>query len=220
MIRIINKIYLPVIFLLSVSTAFGQANKGMPAEDALKKLIEGNNRFAASNALHPNQNAQRIKETGKGQNPFAVIVSCSDSRVPPEIIFDQGIGDLFIVRVAGNIVDSHALGSIEYAVEHLGANLVVVLGHERCGAVDAAVKGGEAHGHIAGIVKAIAPSVKKSKNEKGDLLENSIRNNAEETARIIKTSKPVLEHLVKEGRLTVIPARYDLDDGKVEFMVK
>lgn len=220
MIRIINKIYLPVIFLLSVSTAFGQANKGMSAEDALKKLIEGNNRFTASNALHPNQNAQRIKETGKGQNPFAVIVSCSDSRVPPEIIFDQGIGDLFIVRVAGNIVDSHALGSIEYAVEHLGANLVVVLGHERCGAVDAAVKGGEAHGHIAGIVKAIAPSVKKSKNEKGDLLENSIRNNAEETARIIKTSKPILEHLVKEGRLTVIPARYDLDDGKVEFMVK
>ncbi len=216
----INKSLLLFFVIVSLSFVKAQEHKGLSPAEALKKLAEGNERFVSTSVEHPNQGAVRVKETGKGQNPFAVIVSCSDSRVPPEIIFDRGIGDLFVIRIAGNVVDNNALGSIEYAVEHLGVSLVVVLGHERCGAVDATVKGGEAPGHIAGLVKAIEPSVKKAKKEKGDILENSIRNNTLESVRLIKSSKPILEHLVKEGRIKVVPARYDLDDGKVEFFEK
>jgi carbonic anhydrase len=150
-----------------------------------------------------------------GQRPFAVIVSCSDSRVPPEIIFDQGIGNLFVVRCAGNIVDDAGLGSIEYAAEHLHVSLIVVLGHERCGAVEAAVKGGEAPGHIKSLVEAIRPAVEKVKGRPGDLAENAMRGNVKLVVDHLKASKPILEHLVHKGTLSVIGARYDLDDGHV-----
>jgi carbonic anhydrase len=206
--------YIPLFIIILAPFALAQEHKGINPDEALKKLMDGNSRYVLSNITHPNQSAERRIETAKGQKPFAIIVTCSDSRVPPEILFDQGIGDLFVIRVAGNIVGDHALGSIEYAAEHLGVNLVVVLGHERCGAVDATVKGGEAPGHIASLVKDIKPSVEKAKKEKGDLLENSIKYNTLSVAQKIKTSKPVLEELVKKGYLKVVSARYDLDDGQ------
>jgi hypothetical protein len=110
-------------------------------EAALTRLVEGNKRFVAGSTTHPDQTAERRTETAKGQHPFAIILTCADSRLSPEILFDEGIGDLFVVRNAGNLLDDHVLGSIEYAVEHLHATLIVVLGHTKCGAVSAAVAG-------------------------------------------------------------------------------
>lgn len=183
----------------------------------IELLKEGNRRYVAGQMLHPHEDFERRKEVCNGQKPFAVIVGCSDSRVPPQVIFDQGIGDLFIIRVAGNIVDDVALGSIEYAVEHLGTQLVVVLGHSKCGAVIATAQGGEPHGHICSIANMIMPAVEKAKTQKGDLVENAIRNNIDMVVDTIKNSEPVMAKSVKEGKVKVIGAYYDLDSGVVEF---
>jgi carbonic anhydrase len=210
---------LTVVFLIIISTApvLAQRHFNAAASSALQKLIEGNKRYDAGNFLHPNQTAGRRKEVAKKQKPFAVILSCSDSRVPPEIIFDRGVGDLFIIRVAGNIVNDEVLGSIEYAVEHLGTHLVVVLGHERCGAVDAAVSGGEVPGHIKSIVDAIKTAVEKAKSESGNLLDNAVKENVALVVGQLKSSEPILEHLVQNGDLEIIGGVYDLDDGSVAF---
>jgi carbonic anhydrase len=192
---------------------------GTPAiEEALRKLIDGNKRFSSAKASHPNQGTERRAEVTKGQKPFAVIVGCSDSRIPPEIIFDQGIGDLFVIRVAGNIVDEVALGSIEYAVEHLGARLVLVLGHSKCGAVTATVQGGEAHGHIGAIVAAIRPAVDRAKNSAGDLTDNSIRANVQLVVETIEESRPLLQPMVEKGSIRVAGAYYDIESGEVEMV--
>ncbi|OPY74963.1 MAG: Carbonic anhydrase [Syntrophorhabdus sp. PtaU1.Bin058] len=188
------------------------------ADQALKELTEGNKRYASLKQKHPNQGSRRRAEVSKGQKPFAVIVGCSDSRIPPEILFDQGLGDIFVIRVAGNIVDDVALGSIEYAVDHLHTKLVVILGHSKCGAVTATVQGGEAHGHIAGIVKAIAPAVKKAKGKKGDLTDNAIRANVELVTKQVKTSTPIIAKMVRTGKVKVVGAYYDIDTGLVEIV--
>ena len=215
------KIFKVFVFLLAVVAVF-PVTVALSGESAVfsnerfvQRLLDGNRRYVDGKPSHPNQTLERRKHVAKGQHPFAVVLSCSDSRVPPEIIFDQGIGDLFVVRVAGNIVDDAGLGSIEYAVEHLHASLIVVLGHERCGAVEAAVKGGEAPGRIKSLVEAIRPAVEKSKGEPGDLAENAMRANVRLVVDHLKASKPILEHLVHKGTLTVVGARYDLDDGQV-----
>jgi carbonic anhydrase len=184
---------------------------------ALQRLIDGNQRFVESKATHEHQQADRRAEVAKGQNPFAVIVCCSDSRVPPEIVFDQGLGDVFVVRTAGNVVDDVGLGSIEYAVEHFGVPLIVVLGHDRCGAVTAAVAGGEAHGHVQAIVDAIRPAVEKVKGRPGDTVDNAMRANVSDTVEKLSTTPPILPDRVKAGKLKIVGARYDLDDGHVEF---
>lgn len=184
--------------------------------DALQTLLDGNKRFAAMKQTHPNQDRARRDEVKAGQRPFAVIVGCSDSRIPPEILFDQGIGDLFIIRLAGNIVDDIALGSIEYAVDHLGTPLVVVLGHSKCGAVTATAQGGEAHGHIGSIASAILPALDNVRAQPGDLIDNAIRENAKLVTATIASSKPMLEKMVNEGKIAVIPLYYDIDTGLVE----
>ena len=154
------------------------------------------------------------------QKPFAVIVACSDSRVPPEIVFDQSLGDLFVVRVAGNIVDDFAVGSIEYGVNVLGANLVLVLGHSNCGAVDAAVKGMKFDNHIQEVLNAIQPAVVATKGESGNLLEKTIKANVKIVEEKLKTSKPVLAKLIEQGTLRISGGYYDLESGKVEFLDK
>jgi carbonic anhydrase len=181
----------------------------------LDELKAGNARFVAGQATHGNQDADRRSQVAAGQEPFAIIVGCSDSRVPPEIVFDQGLGDLFVVRVAGNVVDDHALGSIEYAVEHLHVPLIVVLGHDKCGAVQAAVSGGEAEGHVQSLVDAIAPAVAEAKTEPGDLLDNAINANVRHVVYEIRHSEPILEHEVEAGKVQVVGARYRLDSGEV-----
>jgi carbonic anhydrase len=194
---------------MSENTAFKQS---------LKKLIDGNKRYVACKQQYPRQDARRRKEVSKGQKPFAVIVGCSDSRIPPELIFDQGLGDLFVVRLAGNIVDIFALGSIEYAVEHLGTKLVVVLGHGKCGAVTAATQSADAPAHVGAIVKAIQPAVKKARKLPGDLVDNAIRANATLVADKIKSSRPILAEMSEKGEIKVIGAYYDIETGGVELL--
>ena len=184
-------------------------------KQAWQRLLEGNTRFAAGTSVHPHQTAARRTELTGGQQPFAVIVGCSDSRVSPEIIFDHGLGDLFVVRVAGNIVDDVVLGSIEYAVEHLGAPLIVVLGHESCGAVTAAVRAGKVHGHISSIVEVLKPAVKRARMQTGSVVENVISANVEITVERLKQSPPILSEFVKAGKLEIIGAYYDLKTGLV-----
>src|SRR5881275_1345048 len=188
-----------------------------PAE-GISRLKEGNGRYTIGNLQHPGQTTQRRAELAKSQHPFAIIVSCSDSRVQPEIVFDQGLGDLFVLRVAGNVIDDHSLGSIEYAVDHLAVRLIVVLGHQRCGAVKAAketIAGkAEAPVHIQSLVTAIQPAVEAT--AKGDL-EATVRENVKNVVQALRSSTPVLKAKVDSGELKVVGAYYRLDTGSVAF---
>ena len=187
-------------------------------EQALQLLVDGNARFVAGHPERPNQSVARRVEVASGQAPFAVIVTCSDSRVSPELYFDQGLGDLFVVRDAGHTLNDHVIGSIEYAVEHLHASLVIVVGHEKCGAVAAAVAGGKAPGRIGTIVEAIRPAVHETRNQAGDKVDNAIRGNARRVAKSLATTGPILSHAVQSGGIKVFAARYDLASGRVELL--
>src|SRR5271165_366297 len=202
------------------TNSFAAGPSTVSPNEALKRLMRGNARFVSGHLIHagPEEMAEARGAVAKGQKPFAVIVGCSASRVGPEIVFDQGLGDLFVVRTAGEVVDAAGLGSIEYAVEHLGSRLIVVLGHERCGAVSAAVAGAEEPGHIATVLKAIEPAVKQSKGKPGDPVENAVRAQALDVAKQLRAAKPVLAERVQSGNLKIVAARYDLDTGKVELL--
>jgi carbonic anhydrase len=188
------------------------------SKQALEKLVQGNQRFAGGSATHPGQTVERRTELAKGQTPFAIVLTCADSRVSPELVFDQGLGDLFVIRNAGNVLDDHVLGSMEYAVDHLHVPLIVVLGHSQCGAVSATLAGGHAPGHIQSIVDAIGPAVAESQDLPGDKLDNAVRANAERNGSLVAHSGPILEEAVKAGKLRVVAARYDLATGRVEFL--
>ncbi len=210
-----------VLFTLCCSLTFLQAADehaaGVPADKALAMLVQGNDRYVAHRETHPDASLERRAELTKGQHPYAIVVGCADSRVPPELIFDAGLGDLFVIREAGNVADDLVLGSVEYAVEHLGVKLVMVLGHEKCGAVTAAVNH-TMEAHISSIVKAIQPSVQASKNEPGDAVHNCVLANAKRVASQIRTSQPLLSHAVHESGLQVVAANYDLATGKVTIL--
>ena len=199
--------------------AWGQQPAVVPAGQALARLVEGNRRYAQHKEQHPDEAMARRKELETGQHPFAVILSCADSRVPPELIFDQGLGDLFVIRVAGNIVDDAVLGSIEYAIEHLNTKLVLVLGHEKCGAVSAAVDGTSAVGHLNALLTAIQPSVDAIRNDPGDKIHNCVVANARRVARQIRESEPVLKRAVEKGGVKVLAADYALDSGAINLLV-
>jgi len=184
------------------------------ADAALAKLKDGNLRFASSEVSQSKPTAARRAETAQEQHPFAIVLGCADSRTAPEIVFDQNIGDLFVVRTAGNLVDDHALGSIEYAVAHLGARLVVVLGHQRCGAVTAALASDTAPGHVQSLVRDIQPAVKAAKGKDGNVTDIAIAENARLMAAKIR-NEASLGELAKEVR--IISGVYDLDTGKVEW---
>lgn len=220
-----NKIVSTTIAALAMITFFFAAaaasgpSAGIGPEAAVARLVEGNNRFALGKTEGPNRGKERVREVATGQHPFAAVVCCSDSRVPPEILFDCGIGDIFIVRTAGHVVDDVALGSIEYAVEHLGVSLVVVLGHEKCGAVDATVKGGKPGKHIDSLVASIEPAVKQAREaKKGDLLDDSIRANIALTVEKLEKSAPVLVEMHEKGKIRIVGAYYEIDGGAVEFL--
>ena len=212
--------HLAALALLAASgaSAFAAETAPVPHDEALKRLKAGNERFIAGHATPTTRDAKRRAEVAQGQKPFAIVVSCSDSRVGPEVVFDQGVGDLFVVRTAGHVVDDVGLGSIEYAVEHLGAAFILVLGHERCGAVAATVAGGEAHGHVNAIVKAIQPAVAKAKGQPGDAVDNAVHAQVLEVTAQLQKAGPVLADRVKAGKLKVVGARYDLDSGRVEVI--
>lgn len=189
----------------------------LDADAALQKLMAGNQRFVEHQPQYPDQSASRLQEVAQAQHPFATVLSCADSRVPAEIIFDQGIGDIFDVRVAGNIVTPETLGSIEYAVVLLGTPLLMVLGHERCGAVTAAVQNEKLLGDIGSFVKAIKPAVNKVKNQPGDAVENAVVANVQYQIERLQRSKLLTEQ-VKSGKLKIVGGRYDLDKGSVTII--
>lgn len=189
----------------------------MNANHALEKLMAGNQRYITNQLIHHHQSGRRMRAISNGQHPFAVILGCADSRVPPEIIFDHGLGDLFVIRVAGNILDDAILGSIEYAVEELGTCLVVVLGHQRCGAVAATIKHGEVSSHITTLLNAIQPAVDRVKHQPGDLLDNAVRANIKLVVEQLKSSMPVA-NFVQHDRLKVVGAQYNLGCGTVEII--
>jgi carbonic anhydrase len=189
-----------------------------PAEEALEKLIVGNRRYAAMRQVHPRQTLARRDALMEGQHPFAVILSCSDSRVPSELIFDQGLGDLFIVRTAGHVINDLVIGSIEFAIYALGVPLVMVLGHSQCGAVSSAITLKPMPGNIAQLVLRIQPAVDSVRDEQGDLLENAIRANARLSATHITATSAVIYEAVQEYRVMVVPAVYNLSTGNVEIL--
>lgn len=213
----------------------------VPPGEAMSRLKEGNGRYTSGNPQHPHESSEertllaansyenaslifpdmtkRREELVKSQHPFAVVLSCADSRVPPEIVFDQGLGDLFVVRVAGNVIDDHALGSIEYAVDHLAVRLIMVLGHQRCGAVKAAKETiaakTEASAHIQSLVTAIQPAVEATVK---DDLEATVEANVKNVTQALRSSTPVLKPKVDSGELKVVGAYYSLDTGSVAFL--
>jgi carbonic anhydrase len=192
--------------------------ESLSAPEALGRLISGNQRFIAGKPEHPRQSTARRGALAGGQQPFAIVLTCADSRVAPELFFDQGLGDLFVLRNAGNVVDDHVLGSIEYAVEHLHAGLVIVVGHSKCGAVAATVGGGNVPGHILSIVESIEPAYESVADQPGDTVENTVRANALRAARQISRAKPILSAAVEAGHLKVVAARYDLATGQVVLL--
>ena len=205
-------------FALAADPAHSDQPAVAPAE-AISKLKEGNGRYTSGNLQHPGQTAERRTELANTQHPFATILSCSDSRVPPEIVFDQGLGDLFIVRVAGNVINDEGLGSVEYSVDHLGSRLILVLGHQNCGAVKAAretiAAKGNAPGHIESLVTAIKPAVEATAKED---LDATIKVNVKHVVQALRSSTPILKAEVDAGKIQVIGGYYSLDTGAVTFL--
>lgn len=211
-----HRIALAAFSLFATSTILhaSESAKSVSPDDALAKLVAGNKRFASRDVTEGKAVAVRRAETASSQHPFAVIVGCADSRTSPELLFDQNLGDLFVVRTAGNLVDDHALGSIEYAVEHLGARLIVVLGHERCGAVTAALASDTAPGHVQALVRDIQPAVQATKGKPAARLDATIDANAKLVAAKIR-AEAKLGELASSVR--VVAGVYDLDTGVITW---
>ena len=189
--------------------------------DAMHRLVDGNERFVQEKMAAGHRDASRRAELAGGQRPFAVVLGCADSRVPPELVFDQGLGDLFVIRVAGEVAPAEVIGSIEYALEHLGCRTVIVLGHERCGAVEAALKvppGAVPPGNTGEMLKAVLAGIEKVDRSAPDALDTAVRSNAKAVAETLVHHSTVISEMAHRGDVVVTPARYDLDTGKVEFM--
>ncbi len=192
----------------------------LSTDDIFTLLMAGNVRWRGGLAEHPHQNATGRAMVANGQAPRVAVLTCADSRVPPEVIFDAGLGELFVLRVAGNVVTPENLASLEYAVEHLGTRAILVLGHERCGAVKAALAGGEAPGHLPALLDRIKPAVAEATAMGGDREANAIAANARIAADLIRDAKPVLKDAIATGRVAVRAAVYDLDTGAVTVVTK
>ena len=206
-----------------MATFTAPAGTHLSPDEALALLKEGNRQFVEGGTVRPHLlGAERRAALAQEQRPFCVLVGCSDSRVSPELLFGRGLGDLFIVRNAGNVVDLAAMGSIEYGVAVLGAPLVVVLGHERCGAVQAALNVVERDtdypGSIGQMIEPILPAVLRARREgDGDVLDRAVRHNVARVVARLRTTEQMLQEPQRLGRLKIVGARYDLDDGVVEF---
>jgi carbonic anhydrase len=199
------------------------ATTSVTADEALAKLKGGNERYLSAPQLCAADLLNQRQHVAQAQTPWATIIACSDSRVPPELLFGGlGLGELFVARNAGNMVDTATMGTIEYGAEHLGIPLVVVMGHERCGAVTAACEVLEKHsklpGSIGPMVNAIVPAAKAVHGKAGDFVDNTVRESAKRTAAKVATKSEIVSHLIKEKKIQVVAAYYDLDDGRVEFL--
>jgi len=197
--------------------ADNHATVSLTPDEALAKLLDGNQRFIAQRRENPNQAIARLAEVAQVQAPFAAILSCADSRVVPEITFDQGIGDIFVARIAGNIAATEEVASEEFAVGVLGVSVLMVLGHERCGAVEAAISRDPLPGVLESLVASIYPAVEASEGEPGDRLTNAIKANVRLQVQRLLTSS-VIANAVEAGSLKVVGAYYDLDSGEVSLV--
>jgi carbonic anhydrase len=190
-------------------------------DDALNMLMAGNQRYVQGAPIHPNQSAERQAEVAQGQHPWAAVLGCIDSRVPPELVFDQGLGDMFIARTAGQVIDDVVLGSLEFAVEE-GVKLLMVLGHQSCGAVKATIStiqnGGHPEGQIAALVEAIKPAVIQAESQPGDLLDNSIRANIALEVGYLQSSSTLISGAVDQGAIKLVGALYNLQAGSVTLL--
>ena len=206
-------------WLVFAASSMAAEPAAVGGDEALSRLLNGDKRFVAGKSEEPHGAAlvERRHALAKEQKPFAVIVGCSDSRVPPEFVFDVTLGDIFVVRTAGEVVDAVVLGSIEYAIEHLGTRLIVVLGHQRCGAVSAAVSGAAETGDIPDVLKAILPAVEETKAQAGDRIDNAVRANARDIAKRLQSAGPLIP-LVQSGEVKIVAAYYSLDTGQVELL--
>ena len=193
------------------------------AEEAKRRLIAGNRRFFNQNRKYPNQSKRRLQSVSKKQYPYAAILGCADSRVPPEIIFDQGLGDLFVVRVAGNIATNETIGSLEYATANLGTQLIVVLGHKGCGAVSAAIDNQPDDGRINSVIDDIKPSLSETPRTRSNINDvnddnNPVINNIEYQAGKLQNNSQIIDRLIRDDRLKIVGAYYDINTGKVRFL--
>jgi carbonic anhydrase len=217
--------FVAMLLLFSVAVVYGSSERsGISADEALKKLREGNALFVSGAPSNADFSINRRRETAKGQKPYVTILGCSDSRESLEHIFGAGIGELFVIRVAGNVADTDEIGSIEYGVEHLGTPILLVLGHSSCGAVTAVVTGAEVHGHIPSLVDNILPAVDSARKVTGSntskdvLIERSINENIFQSMHDILSKSHIIAQSVKEGRVRVIGALYHLDSGTIDWL--
>ena len=214
-----------LLYLLLLTSLVACNKKESLNESALtplEKLEAGNKRFSSEHPVHPDETLERLRELKKGQHPFATVITCSDSRVPAELVFDQGFGDIFTIRTAGNIMGDYEIGSIEYAVEHLDCKLIVVMGHKECGAIGAFINSNGNYTHTDHI-KSLMDYIENEKEEK-DLAKNhelvldkAINANIEHGVTLLKTSEPILKKFCKKKGVQVIGALYDIETGKVVF---
>jgi len=211
--------YKNILFPLLFTVLFSISDAQILPDSALTILKDGNQRFLKGVSIRPRQDLDRVKEVALGQKPFAIIVGCSDSRVPSEIIFDQGLGDLFIVRTAGQVSTYASWGSVEFAHAVLGARLIVVMGHTRCGAVAAACELGEVPGHIITLINAIKPAAQLAKkNYETNVVEEAVKINVAMEVKQLQSLEPVLSKAVQNGNIKIVGAVYDLNSGGVEFL--
>lgn len=191
-----------------------EAKQNLTPDNAIEQLMQGNKRFANQKTKQPNRGSFRLREVAKGQHPFAAILGCADSRVPAEIVFDQGLGDLFVVRVAGNVATDEEIGSLEFGTLVLGAKTILVLGHSSCGAVKATIDNKPVPGKIGSILDHIKPALADSKGQSGDTVKNVTIANIKSQIAVLKTST-VIADLITAGKLKIIGGFYDLDTGIV-----
>jgi carbonic anhydrase len=215
--RILTLLFISVFFACNQTKKIDES-KFSP----LQKLEEGNKRFTAGKPVHPNETLERLHELKKGQHPFVIVVSCSDSRVPAEIVFDQGLGDIFSIRTAGNVMGDYELGSIEYAVEHLDCKLILVMGHKDCGAIKAFIKSDGHYEHLDHI-KKIIEYIEREQEEKNlaihhELnLDKAIDANITHGVSFLRTTEPILKEFYDSKKVKIIGALYDIETGKVTF---
>ena len=208
-------------FVIKSSAVFAHNIDNLSAEEALKKLKDGNKRFVTMHQKHPDDDKKRRKEMLKGQHPFVVILSCSDSRVPPELIFDQGLGDIFEIRNAGNVLNKHVIGSIEYAVMHCGVKLVVIMGHQDCGAIKATLSGVSETEYIKALEDSIQPAVEDCKSKGLEVnSDNVVKAHVMQDINELLSEDAELVRYMQKHKVKIIPAYYHLDSGKVDFLSK
>lgn len=196
----------------------GNQSQAADAKAAMDILLEGNERYVAGNLKPHDLSKAKLEELAKGQHPHAIILTCSDSRVSPELLFDQSLGDVFVIRTAGNVLDKASMGSIEYAAEHLHAPLILVVGHEKCGAVTAATKEEPAGGNIQYVVNEIKPAVMRARKLGGDLVAKSVDENVKLVVENMPGRSQILTDLIKENKVKIAGATYSLSTGKVEVV--